>query len=32
MDPRDFFFSPKGSRSSYIKNRVVLPHLSPQGI
>nr|CAH7760286.1 unnamed protein product [Callosobruchus chinensis] len=32
MHPRNFFFSPQGDRSSYIKNRAVRPHLCPQGI
>nr|CAH7765106.1 unnamed protein product [Callosobruchus chinensis] len=31
MQPRNFF-SPQGSRSSYIKNRPIRPHLCPQGI
>nr|CAH7767166.1 unnamed protein product [Callosobruchus chinensis] len=29
MQPRDFFISPQGGRSSYIKNRAVQPHLWP---
>nr|CAH7766835.1 unnamed protein product [Callosobruchus chinensis] len=31
MHPRNFFFSPQGGRSSYIKNRTIRPHLCPQG-
>nr|CAH7716939.1 unnamed protein product [Callosobruchus chinensis] len=32
MHPRNFFFSPQGGRSSYIKNRTIRPHLCPQGL
>nr|CAH7724180.1 unnamed protein product [Callosobruchus chinensis] len=31
MLPQNFLFSPQGGRSSYIKNRTIRPHLSPQG-
>nr|CAH7722743.1 unnamed protein product [Callosobruchus chinensis] len=27
MHTRNFFFSPQGGRSSYIKNRTIRPHL-----
>nr|CAH7743669.1 unnamed protein product [Callosobruchus chinensis] len=30
MHTRNFFFSPQGGRSSYIKNRTVRPHLYPR--
>nr|CAH7718945.1 unnamed protein product [Callosobruchus chinensis] len=30
MHPRNFFFSPQGDRSSYIKNRPIRSHLYPQ--
>nr|CAH7760284.1 unnamed protein product [Callosobruchus chinensis] len=29
MHKRNFFFSPQGGRSSYIKNRTIRPHLYP---
>nr|CAH7755535.1 unnamed protein product [Callosobruchus chinensis] len=33
MHTRNFFFSPQGGRSSYIKNRTIRPHLCPlQGL
>nr|CAH7714378.1 unnamed protein product [Callosobruchus chinensis] len=32
MLPRNFFFSPQGGRSSYIKNQAVRPHICPQGV
>nr|CAH7727908.1 unnamed protein product [Callosobruchus chinensis] len=31
MHPRNFFFSPKGGHSSYIKNRMIRSNLYPQG-
>nr|CAH7753867.1 unnamed protein product [Callosobruchus chinensis]CAH7765041.1 unnamed protein product [Callosobruchus chinensis] len=30
MHTRNFFFSPQGGRSSYIKNRTIRPHLYPR--
>nr|CAH7762312.1 unnamed protein product [Callosobruchus chinensis] len=30
MHTRNFFFSPQGGCSSYIKNRTIRPHLYPQ--
>nr|CAH7759124.1 unnamed protein product [Callosobruchus chinensis] len=32
MHTRNFFFSPQGGRSSYIKNRTILPHHYLQGV
>nr|CAH7751545.1 unnamed protein product [Callosobruchus chinensis]CAH7765648.1 unnamed protein product [Callosobruchus chinensis] len=32
MDTRNFFSSPQGGRSSYIKNRTIRPQLYPQGV
>nr|CAH7747034.1 unnamed protein product [Callosobruchus chinensis] len=32
MHTWNFFFSPQGGRSSYIKNRTIRPHLYPQGV
>nr|CAH7717377.1 unnamed protein product [Callosobruchus chinensis] len=32
MHTRNFFFSPQGGRSSYIKNRTIRPYLYPQGV
>nr|CAH7756654.1 unnamed protein product [Callosobruchus chinensis] len=30
MHTRNFFFSPQGGRSSYIKNPTIRPHLCPR--
>nr|CAH7731095.1 unnamed protein product [Callosobruchus chinensis]CAH7748627.1 unnamed protein product [Callosobruchus chinensis] len=32
MHPRNFLFSPKGSRPLYIKKRTIRLHLCPQGV
>nr|CAH7767818.1 unnamed protein product [Callosobruchus chinensis] len=32
MHPPNFFFSPQGGSSLYIRNRTIRPHFFPQGV